>query len=230
MKKIVFYKEAAYIISLALLAFAVALIASTSFGLSMIVAPAYLLSVKLPFLTFGQSEYVIQALLFIIMCLLLKRVKLIFFTSFLSGVIYGFILDLWRHIPLLDPEITPPGSLPLHLRIICFACGILLTAFSIALAFKSYLYPQVYDFFIMAVSKKLKLGEGKFKLLFDLSFLIISVVLTFVFFGKMIGIGVGTFIAAFLNGFLISSFGKLLDRIFVFTAASEKLERIFEIG
>lgn len=229
MKKIKFYKEAAYIVSLAVLALAVSLIASTGFGLSMVVAPAYLVSVKFPVLTFGQSEYVVQALLFIVMCLILKKIKIAFFMSFLSGVIYGFILDAWRILPHLNPDITAPGSLPLHIRIIFFACGLLLTAFSIALAFRSYLYPQVYDFFVMAVAGKLKMNEGKFKLIFDLSFLVLSVALTFIFFGKLTGIGIGTFIAAFLNGFLISAFGKLFDKVFVFTAAFKKLSERFEL-
>ena len=75
-KKITISCELTYIISLVLLALSVAMIALSDFGLSMIVAPAFMVSEKLGFLTFGQSEYIVQALLFIILCVVMKRVNL----------------------------------------------------------------------------------------------------------------------------------------------------------
>ena len=44
----------------------------------MIVAPAYILSLKFEFLTFGQWEYVLQSLLFIVFCIIKRKVKLIY--------------------------------------------------------------------------------------------------------------------------------------------------------
>ena len=58
-KKIRISSELTYLIATVILAFSVAMITITDFGVSMIVAPAYILSQKLGFLTFGQSEYVI---------------------------------------------------------------------------------------------------------------------------------------------------------------------------
>ncbi|MBE6562294.1 MAG: hypothetical protein E7660_00995 [Ruminococcaceae bacterium] len=229
MKKIRFCGEAAYFVSLTVLALAVSLIASTNFGLSMVVAPAYLLSMKLEFLTFGQSEYIVQGLLFILLCILMKKVKLAFFFSFISGLIYGVILDAWRLLPHLNPDVTVPGTLPLPLKITYFVLGMLLTGFSIALCFKSYLYPQVYDFFVMGISEKYKIPEGKLKLIFDLSCLTVSVAMSFILFGKITGIGFGTFIMAFLNGVIIGAFGKFFDKHFDFSPALKKFSKHFEI-
>ena len=47
MRKIKISKELAYIFAIILLSFAVAMISSTNFGVSMIVAPAYILSQKI---------------------------------------------------------------------------------------------------------------------------------------------------------------------------------------
>lgn len=229
MKKLKFHGESAYFVSLVLLALAVAMIAATDFGISMVVAPAYLLSLKIAPLSFGQSEYIIQAVLFVVLCIVMKKVKLIYFTSFLTGLIYGAILDLWRLLPHLNPDITAPGSLPLPLKIVYFILGMVLTSFSIALAFKSYLYPQVYDFFVKGVSEKLRLDRGRFKLCFDVVFLAISVGLSFISFGKITGIGIGTFIMAFLNGVLIGAFGRVLDRFFDFPPALTRFSRYFDI-
>lgn len=94
MKPRAFPSEICYLVSIVLLSFAVAMVAAAGFGVSMVVAPAYVLSLKVPFLTFGQSEYVVQALLFAVFCLLMRRVKLVYFSSFLTCLIYGAVLDL----------------------------------------------------------------------------------------------------------------------------------------
>ena len=104
-KKIKISSELVFLLATVILSFSVAMIATTDFGVSMIVAPAYILSQKFTFLTFGQSEYIIQAILFIVFCIAMKKVKLIYFCSFLSGIIYGAILDLWRLIPIFNQNI-----------------------------------------------------------------------------------------------------------------------------
>lgn len=56
MKKLSLSGEAVYLIAICLLSLAVAMISAANFGLSMIVAPAYLVSVKTGELTFGQAN------------------------------------------------------------------------------------------------------------------------------------------------------------------------------
>lgn len=55
-KKIKMSSEIAYFAAAALLSLAVAILSAADFGISMIVAPAYLLSLKTGFLTFGQAN------------------------------------------------------------------------------------------------------------------------------------------------------------------------------
>jgi uncharacterized membrane protein YczE len=163
-KKITLYSEFVYIFAILILSFSVAMVSAADLGLSMIVAPAYILSQKLQFLTFGQSEYVVQAILFIVFCILLKRVKLVYFASFLNCIIYGAVLDLWRTIiPIFNPSITEPGSMSMPIRITFFVASALITAFSIALFFRVYLYPQVYDFFVKGITEHFNLNQTKFK-------------------------------------------------------------------
>ena len=140
MKKLTVHSESLYILSILLLSLAVAILSAADFGVSMIVAPAYILSEATGFLSFGQAEYVIQAVLFIVFCIVVKKFKWIYLSSFLTCIIYGAVLDLWRLIPFFNPAITAPGSMDLWLRIVMFIVGELLTAFSIALSFKSYFF------------------------------------------------------------------------------------------
>lgn len=211
-KKITLHSELIYILSILILSFSVAMVSAADFGLSMIVSPAYILSQKLGFLTFGQSEYVIQAILFIVFCVLIKKVKLIYFTSFATCLIYGAVLDLWRAvIPMFNPTVTIPGSMSMPIRITFFVVGTLLAAIAIAMCFRTYIYPQVYDFFVKGISEYFKVDRTKFKIAFDMTFLALSCVMTLVFFRRFVGIGAGTIITTLVNGFLIGNFGKLLD-------------------
>lgn len=229
MKKLTVHSESLYILSILLLSLAVAILSAADFGVSMIVAPAYILSEATGFLSFGQAEYVIQAVLFIVFCIVVKKFKWIYFSSFLTCLIYGAVLDLWRLIPFFNPAITAPGSMDLWLRIVMFIIGELLTAFSVALSFKSYFYPQVYDFFVKGVSEKYSIKRSVFKTCFDISMLVAGTAMTLIIFGKFIGIGVGTLIIAAINGTLIGLFGKLIDKFFTVKPFFPKLEIKFEI-
>ncbi len=221
--------ELAYLIAIVLLSFAVTLLTSADFGISMIVAPAYLLSLKFPVFTFGQAEYVIQAGVFILLCIILRKFRLVYLSSFGTCLIYGFVLDLWRKIPCFNPEITPTGSMALWLRIVMFVVGVLLTSFSVALFFKTYLYPQVYDFFVKAVSNRYNVKLSRLKTIVDLSCLTASVIMTFAFFGSITGIGWGTPVMALFNGTIIGFFSGLLDKAFDFQPTFPRFALLFDL-
>lgn len=229
MKNLSLSGEAVYLIAICLLSLAVAMISAANFGLSMIVAPAYLVSVKTGVLTFGQAEYVVQLILFAVFCVVIKKFKLVYVSSFVTCLIYGAALDLWRLIPAFNPDITPPGSMATWLRITYFIVGVLLTSFSIALFYKTYLYPQVYDFFVKGVSAKYGFKIAKFKTIFDLCCLAAGVALSFAFFGELRGIGAGTFVMAAINGFLIGCFGKLIDKTLEITPRLKKFAGYFDL-
>ncbi|MBQ3133648.1 MAG: hypothetical protein IJC17_05195 [Clostridia bacterium] len=235
MKKIRISSEAVYLIANVILALAVAMVTAADFGVSMIVAPAYILhrfseGGVLP-LTFGQAEYVVQGLVFVLFCILMRRFKPLYLVSFGTGLFYGAILDLWRAVlPHFNPAITPAGSLPLEWNILYFTIGELLTSLSIAMFFRTYIYAQVYDFFVKGITERYNLPQTKFKMAFDAIFLLLGVLLSWIFFGTIFGygIGVGTLILTVINGALIGFFGKLLDRFFLIEPAFSKLAKHFD--
>ena len=108
MKKLKLPSEVVYLAAIVLLAFSVAMLTSVDFGISMIVAPAYILSLVVPNFTFGQAEYVLQAILFVLFCIIMKKFRVSYLCSFVTCLIYGAVLDLFRLIPLFNPTITPP--------------------------------------------------------------------------------------------------------------------------
>lgn len=228
-KKIKINSEVTYLVAILLLSLSVAMLTSANFGISMIVAPAYLLSLKVEFLTFGRAEYVIQAVIFLILCLVIRKFRPIYLTSFLTCLIYGLALDLWRMIPFFNTSLTPPESLALWIRILLFVGGFILTGFSVALFFKTYFYPQVYDFSVKCVTARYHFKMFVVKTSVDFTMLGIGLIMTFCFFGKLVGIGWGTLVMAVLNGTTIGLFSKLFDHFFEFKPAFPKFASFFDL-
>ena len=229
-KRVSLPSEGIWLFALLLMAFSVCMTVAAGLGVSMIVCPAYLVSEKLSFLTFGQAEYILQGILFIGLCFTVRRFKPVYLSAFLSCLIYGFVLDLFqKFIPLFNVAKTPPESLHIAARIALLIGGMTLTSLAVALFFKAYLYPQVYDFFVKAIVTRYKLREGLTKTIFDLSFLALSFLLSFALFGSLVGIGWGTLAMAVCNGTLIGLFSKLFDRFFIAKPLFPKFAKLFEI-
>lgn len=229
-KKIALPSEVVWLFALVLIAFSVSMTVAAGLGVSTIVCPAYLVSEKVSFLTFGQAEYILQGVLFIAFCFAVRRFRWVYLSSFFSCLLYGLVLDAFqKYVPLFNAAVTPPESLHLAARIALLAGGMVLTSLSIALFFKVYLYPQVYDFFVKGIVERYRLKEGLTKTIFDLSFLALSAILTFALFGTIVGIGWGTLAMAICNGTLIGLFSKAFDRLFVAKPIFPKLAKFFEI-
>ena len=107
MKKI-FYTELAYVVGLITLALGTALMEYADFGMSMVVAPAYLIYLKvsqiLSWFTFGMAEYCFQALLIIVLSVILMKFKYKYLFSFATAFIYGNVLDLIMRIIGMIPK------------------------------------------------------------------------------------------------------------------------------
>ena len=103
-RKLKIPSEVVYILAVALLSLAVAMLTAANFGVSMIVAPAYLLSLKVGIFTFGQAEYVIQAGLFIIFCIVMRGFRAVYLSARRS--ISG---GASRSLILMSPR---PGACP----------------------------------------------------------------------------------------------------------------------
>lgn len=228
--------EIGYLIGVILMAAGVAFVSASDYGYSMIVAPVYLIFTKLNelgigSLTFGTVEYLFQGLLLVLMCFAVRRFRVQYLFSFVTAVIYGLTFDgMLALVSLLGI-----GSLPSRILSYCF--GSLLIPLSIAFFVRSYIAPEVYELLVKELSSRYGWEFGKVKLAYDCTCCVFSIVLSILFFGfgsfadfevgrfardlisgcVLEGIGIGTLIAALINGPLITLMGKLLDRYFAFT-------------
>jgi len=211
-----FSNELAYVLGNIFVAIGVALMEKSDFGVSMVVAPAYLvyrkLSQTLTFFTFGMAEYTLQAVLLMILCLYLRRFKLSYLFSFITAVFYGLILDA---------VMLPAAFLPsegIAVRAIWYVLGMLSCSLGISMMFHTYISPEVYELFVKEASEKCGMEIHRFKQRYDCTSCLVGVVLSFAFFGlwHFEGVKLGTIFCALINGPIIGFFSSQLEKRFDF--------------
>ena len=217
MKKRVFYTEFAFVLGLLLLAWGTALTVWGDFGISMVVAPAYMLylalSARWEWFTFGLAEYILQAIILVIMMLLLRKVKFAYFLSFATTFIYGIFLDAGT---ALIGAVLPTENVEEAYRLVAYVVGDFAVCAGVAMMFQTYLPPEAYELFVKELGSRTGIKLHIIKTGYDCVSLLIAVCVSFALLGQLQGIGIGTVLCAFLNGTIIKLFSLIYERIFEF--------------
>ena len=97
MKKLSKCGELLWAFGVIFIALGVAICDKANLGVSMVAAPAFVVAEALgkifPFITVGVTEYLLQGVLLIILCLILRKFNWVFLLSFAVAFIYGYVLD-----------------------------------------------------------------------------------------------------------------------------------------
>ena len=215
-------------------ALGVAICSKADLGVSMIAAPAFVISEALMKLWNGFSvgvlEYLFQGILLVLMCIIIRRFRWRYLLAFAVAVLYGYTLNFFL---FLFGGISFDA---IWFRWVMLLVGDIITAFGVACFFRTYLPLQVYELFVAEAAARFRLDINKVKWIFDLLLLTISVSLGFLLFGdagafdwSTIGyasfhsIGLGTLITTAINSPIITLWGKIIDRFFDTTPAFERV-------
>ncbi len=216
MKKHTLYTEAAYLLGLVLIAVSVVFMTKADYGVSMVVAPAYILHLWIsPYwslFTFGMAEYTLQLALILVMALVLRKFKMGYVLSFATAVLYGFILD---GVMLLGQFLPMDG---IWCRPVYYVIGALMGPAGVAMMFRTYLPAEAYELLVKEIAEHFRFDIHKTKTVYDLISCTVGLILSFsVFgFGKFIGVSWGTIVCALINGFVVGFFSKLYEKHFTF--------------
>lgn len=226
--KKVLYTEWAYVLGIVILALGTAMMERADMGMSMVVAPAYLLHLKvsqfLPWFTFGTAEYVFQAALLIVLSIVMGRARKSYLFSFVTAVVYGIALDISMSLAGMMP-----GS-GMAARLIYYAIGMVLCSLGVALLFHTYIAPEAYELFVKEIAGKYGYRIDKVKTVYDCCSCLIGIAMSFAFFGfgHFEGVKAGTIFCALINGWLIGRIGAILEKQFAFEDGL-RMRRYFEI-
>lgn len=220
-------------------ALGVAICSKADLGVSMIAAPAFIVYEAIAPLwsgfSVGMTEYILQGIMLIVLCLIIRRFNWRYLLAFAVAVIYGYTLNffLWLLSGVSFDSVT--------LRWIMLIVGDISTAFGVACFFRTYMPLQVYELFVAELARCFKLNINKTKCAFDITLLAVSIILALSLFGdadtfdwSSIGytsfhsIGLGTLVTTIINSPIIAFMGKLIDKIFDNTPQSKKLHTILK--
>ena len=166
-------------------------------------------------LTLGTWTYIFQGTLILSLMIMRKKFVPMYLFSFVVGFAFSMLLDLnkaWINI------------LPTALgwRIVYFVISYLLLSVGIAFSNRCKLPIVPTDLFPRELADITKVGYPKIKIAFDVICLAVTAAMTFLFLGRLYGLGIGTVLAAFTMGKMVGIVGNLIDRKYVFTSFLSK--------
>lgn len=214
--------EVAFVLGTVLLGLGTALMSKASFGMSIVVSPAYVLADAVGRVSAGTMCYICQGFLVLCTFAMLRRFKPAFVFTFLSAVLFGLTVDFFTDVCL--GGIVDPG---MGVRVLLFCLAMPINSLSIAFLLKSYLPPQAPELFVKELSAMRGWDMYKTKYAYDIASCLLSVALSFLFFRQLRFVGVGTFISALLNAPLIAFFGKSMEKAADFSPRISWLGKMF---
>ncbi|MBQ7378190.1 MAG: hypothetical protein IJW70_00760 [Clostridia bacterium] len=236
MKKLQKSSELLWLFGIIFVALGVAICSKANLGVSMIAAPAFVIQEALakfwPSLSVGMTEYLIQGLLLLMLCLVIRRFRWHYLLAFAVAVLYGYVLNFFLWV------LGGVTFDAVWLRWIMLIVGDLITGFGVACFFRTYMPLQVYELFVSEFSSRFAFKIGRVKTVFDYTLLALSLIMALTLFGDVTtfdwstiyyscfhSIGLGTLFTTLVNSPIISLMGKLLDLLFDPTPLLPKLKK-----
>ncbi len=186
----------------------VALTKHGELGVSPISSVANVVSIKFTFFSFGTWLTVSNCLLLLGQILLLrKRFKPIQLLQIPLSFLFGYFTDLGSWLVRTIPNDA------YAVRLILVLCGIVVLGFGITLGVIADVILNSGEAFVKALADVIKKDFSSVKIAFDVTWVMLSVVLSLVFFeGKLYGTREGTVISALLVGVTVKLFRSKLQK------------------
>ena len=197
-----------FIISLFISAEGIALTRHAELGVSPISSIANVVSYKLPSLSFGVLLILWNCILILGQIIVLRKdFKPVQLLQVPLSVLFGIFVDfgMW------SVSFIPAGIYPVRLALV--AAGTIVLGFGISLSVTANVIMNSGEAIVKAVSDKYGTNFGRTKIVLDVSYVIVAVILSLIFFDfKIVGTREGTVIAALTTGLVVNFFYKRVNR------------------
>ncbi|WP_078392937.1 YczE/YyaS/YitT family protein [Shouchella patagoniensis] len=193
-----------FAVGLFFMGFGISLTAKSELGNSPISSVPYVLSLGFP-LTLGTFTILLLSVFILIQVLLLgKNFPPIQFIQLALAPLLGICIDFG----MVLASFIKPSTLLEQLTLLLLGC--LFVAIGVYIQVEAKTVMNAGEAIVKVLSEITKIEFGTMKMIFDWSLVAIGVLFSFLLFGELRGIGIGTIISAFLVGFLIKGIRKLI--------------------
>ncbi|TKZ36048.1 YczE/YyaS/YitT family protein [Brachyspira catarrhinii] len=192
------------IVSIMINGFSVSVYVKSNLGVSTNSSIPFVITSIIPALSLGMTTIIFQILLLVILVFIcgFKKQYLI---SFVLGCFFGSVIDIWN---FLWTKIPIEKLHPIVLYIIAFFT----LAFGIALTLSTELPTLPYDYFTKDIATKTRKTIGFVKTASDISYVVISIILSYLTAGKIYGVGIGTIISMLFTGIFVHLLHKFIKK------------------
>lgn len=195
-----------YFIGLNLIAFAVVLNIRFDLGVAAFSSVMYSIS-EIYHISLGTASIICYLIFVVIQCILSKKITLIYILEIPLSFIFGWLTDFYDFmIPILQ--------LDLYIRTILFIITMFITAMGVFLSVKSDLVLTPTDGIVKTISEVFSLPFSIVKNTFDISLVIITILLCIINQTPFYGIGIGTILTALFIGRIINIYEKYISLSF----------------
>lgn len=189
-----------YFIGLNLIAFAVVFNIRLDLGVAAFSSSMYATS-EIFHISLGTASIIFYLLFIVVQCILSRKISIMYILEIPLSFAFGWLTDLYDFIL---PEM--PFSLPV--RFILFCCSMCVTSMGVFLCVRSNLVLTPTDGIVKTISEVFKLPFSACKNGFDISMILLTVILCLFNHTKLYGIGIGTVLSAICLGRIIRVYEK----------------------
>lgn len=198
MMNVYFKKYFWFIAGVIINSFGIALITKANMGTSPITSVAYVLSLKFP-LTLGQFSFLMNLVFILLQIILLRRnFKPLQLLQLVVNIIFSYCIDL--SMSLLS--VFHFDNLISQIIALLLGCIVLGLGISIEVAPDVLMVPG--EGLVRAISTVANKRFGTVKVVFDTTLVIIAVIMSFIFWGRLNGLGLGTIVSALFVGHVVN--------------------------
>lgn len=202
--KIILLRYFYFILGIIINSFGIAFITKSDLGTSQISSVPYVLSLEFSDYTFGMTTFIFNILFIIIQIIILRRdFHPIQFLQVFANILFSFFIDVSMNwLSFFQPE-------TFIIKLISLIIGCMILAFGICIEVAPNVIVVPGEGVVRALAlaiaiKKPKVKFGTIKIYFDISLIILACILSFIFFGELNGVGIGTIISALVVGKFIN--------------------------
>lgn len=197
-----------FIISLFFAALGVAFTKHGELGVSPISSVANIMSCRFDSLSLGTWLIIWNCVLIVGQIVILRKS---FQPIQLLQVPLSFLFGWFTDIGMWLVTFIPANSYPIRLTMVIV--GIVILGFGVSLAVIANVIMNSGEAFVKAISDTLHKEFGNVKIAFDVTCVVLAVVLSLIFFNfSIVGTREGTIISAFLTGIVVKFFSKRLNK------------------
>lgn len=194
-----------FLASIIVMGLGISLISNSNIGTTAITSPPFVISHILP-IQFGQATIIFNLLYIAIQIVLLREhFPKIQYLQLVVSFVLGWSIDFWN----IFVGNLSLNTLPFQLIAVIVGCFIM--AISIIMQLRADVINAPGEGIVRAIALRLDKQFGDIKIIFDSSLVLLAVVISLVAFQKIIGVGIGTVISAFLIGWFIRLIEKILS-------------------